>query len=163
MAKVGIYPVEFSTNIRLTLVTKTLVNVDTFALGLRFDPATTYTVELEEGFVKETGANKFDSPGVGNLSQFTTNFTGPQIQVDDTIRQHLLPTTHSSDTPTIDNCWQAMAITELYKETGSPDEEVAVFNASDSTGGSYHNLRRSDHTGCDRIDESRRNLLCVDR
>jgi hypothetical protein len=74
MAKVGIYPVEFTASIRLSLVTKTEVTIDTFALGLRFDPATTYTVELEEGFVKETGANKFDSPAVGNLSQFTTNF-----------------------------------------------------------------------------------------
>jgi hypothetical protein len=135
MAKVGIYPVEFSTNIRLTLVTKTLVNVDTFALGLRFDPATTYTVELEEGFVKETGANKFDSPGVGNLSQFTTNFTGPQIQVDEPSGSSVTNNTFIRYTYNR----QLLAGNGnyyLYRETGSPDEEVAVFNASDSTGGS---------------------------
>jgi hypothetical protein len=135
MAKVGIYPVEFSTNIRLTLVTKTLVNVDTFALGLRFDPATTYTVELEEGFVKETGANKFDSPAVGNLSQFTTNFTGPQIQVDEPSGSSVTNNTFIRYTYNR----QLLAGNGnyyLYRETGSPDEEVAVFNASDSTGGS---------------------------
>jgi hypothetical protein len=135
MAKVGIYPVEFSTNIRLTLVTKTLVNVDTFALGLRFDPATTYTVELEEGFVKETGANKFDSPGVGNLSQFTTNFTGPQIQVDEPSGSSVTNNTFIRYTYNR----QLLAGNGnyyLYRETGSTDEEVAVFNASDSTGGS---------------------------
>lgn len=134
MAKVGIYPVEFTASIRLTLVTKTLVNIDTFALGLRFDPATTYTVELEEGFVKETGANKFDSPAVSNLSQFTTNSTGPQVQVDEPQDGGTAVTNNTFIRYTYNR--QLLAGDGnfyLYRETGSPDEEVAVFNPSDST------------------------------
>ena len=135
MAKVGIYPVEFTASIRLSLVTKTEVTIDTFALGLRFDAGTTYTVELEEGFVKETGANKFDSPAVGNLSQFTTNSTGPQVQVDEPQDGSTNITNNTFIRYTYDR--QLLAGNGnyyLYKETGSPDEEVAVFNASDSTG-----------------------------
>ena len=134
MAKVGIYPVEFTASIRLFLVTKTEVTIDTFALGLRFDPGTTYTVELEEGFVKETGANKFDSPAVGNLSQFTTNSTGPQVQVDEPQDGGTAVTNNTFIRYTYDR--QILAGNDnyyLYRETGSPDEEVAVYNPSDST------------------------------
>lgn len=133
MAKVGIYPVEFTASIRLFLVTKTEVTIDTFALGLRFNAGTTYTVELEEGFVKETGANKFDSPAVSSLSQFTTNITGPQVQSDTPSGNNV--TNNTSITYTYDR--QLLAGNGnfyLYRETGSPDEEVAVFNPSDSTG-----------------------------
>jgi len=135
MAKVGIYPVEFTASIRLTLVTKTEVTIDTFALGLRFDPSTTYTVELEAGFVKETGANKLDSPAVSNLSQFTTNFTGPQVQVDEPQDGGTAVTNNTFIRYTYNR--QLLAGNGnfyLYRETGSPDEEVAVFNPSDSTG-----------------------------
>jgi hypothetical protein len=133
MAKVGIYPVEFTASIRLFLVTKTEVTIDTYALGLRFDAGTTYTVELEEGFVKETGANKFDSPAVSNLSQFTTNFTGPQVQVDEPAGNNVINNTfirYTYDRQILAGNGNYY----LYKETGSPDEEVTVFNPSDSTG-----------------------------
>jgi hypothetical protein len=131
MAKVGIYPVEFTASIRLSLVTKTEVTIDTFALGLRFDAGTTYTVELEEGFVKETGANKFDSPAVGNLSQFTTNSTGPQIQQDEPSGNAV--TNNTFIRYTYDR--QILAGNgnyELYK-VGSPDTLLRTYNPSDST------------------------------
>jgi hypothetical protein len=155
MAKVGIYPVEFTASIRLFLVTKTEVTIDTYALGLRFDAGTTYTVELEEGFVKETGANKFDSPAVSNLSQFTTNFTGPQVQVDEPAGNNVINNTFIRYTYNR----QLLAGNGnyyLYRETGSPDEEVAVFNASDSTGRSTisNNQITLDVTGLMRAGET---------
>jgi hypothetical protein len=92
-------------------------------------------VELEEGFVKETGANKFDSPAVSNLSQFTTNATGPQVQVDEPQDGSTAVTNNTFIRYTYDRLILAgNGSYYLYKEIpGSPDEELAVYNPSDST------------------------------
>lgn len=109
------------------------VVIDTFAAGVKFDPATTYTIDLEQDFVKETEGSKFPNPAVTGLGQFTTNFTGPQVQTETPSGNNV--TNNTSITYTYDR--QLLAGNGnyyLYRETGSPDEEVAVFNASDSTG-----------------------------
>lgn len=58
------------------------VVIDTYAAGITFNPSTTYTIDLEQDFVKETEGSKFSNPAVTGLGTFTTNSTGPQVQTD---------------------------------------------------------------------------------
>lgn len=134
MAQVYMYPatLEVIAKCQLNNNRKKVV-IDTYALGLRFNPGTTYTIDLEQDFVKETEGSKFSNPAVTGLGQFTTNSTGPQIQTDEP--SGLSVTNNTFIRYTYDR--QILAGNGsyyLYKEIpGSPDEEVAVYNPSDST------------------------------
>ncbi len=108
------------------------VVIDTFAAGITFAAGTTYTIDLEQDFVKETEGSKFPNPAVTGLGTFTTNSTGPQIQVDE-------PT--DGGTNVINNTFirytydrQILAGTsgtyKLFKDTASPQTINVTVTAS---------------------------------
>ena len=57
----------------------TKVTIDTSALGLTFTAGTDYRIELEEGFVIESGNNETPNLADTNVFTFTTNSTGPDL------------------------------------------------------------------------------------
>jgi len=107
------------------------VVIDTFAAGLRFVAGETYTIDLEQDFVKETEGSKFSNPAVTGLGTFTTNSTGPQVQTD--TPSGTTVTNNTFITYTYDRLILAgNGNYELYK-VGSPDTLLRTYNPSDST------------------------------
>jgi hypothetical protein len=112
---------------------KKKVIIDTYAAGVRFDPGATYTIEYEANFVKGTESNEFNSPAVANAGSFTTNSTGPQVQVDEPQDGGTNITNNTFIRYTYDrNILAGTGNFELYK-VGSPDVLVATYNPSNST------------------------------
>ena len=132
MAQIYLYPKTFEvvTKCQLNNNRKKVV-VDTYAAGITFTAGASYTIDLEEDFVKETGGSRFSNPSQTGFASFTVPSTGPAI---------------TSQTPTGTSVTNNTEITyvyernilvgtgnfELYKETGATDQLVQSFDVATS-------------------------------
>lgn len=128
----------------------TKVSIDFSALGITWTPDTTYTVSLEENFVRESSGDFAQpSPAVASFATFITNSTGP-------IRTGSTPggpngitdnryATITYDRKVLKNTGQI----KLYKVGTYGDTLINAFNVTDSTvtyyseayTGGYYNLQ----------------------
>ena len=109
------------------------VVIDTFAAGVKFDPGTTYTIDLEQDFVKETEGSKFSNPAVTGLGTFTTNSTGPQVQTDEPTDGGTNILNNTFIRYTYDRQLLAGDGNYYLYKVGSPDVLLQTYNPSDST------------------------------
>jgi len=134
MATVYMYPATLEVIAKCQLKNdRKKVVIDTFAAGVRFDPGTTYTIDLEQDFVKETEGSKFSNPAVTGLGTFTTNSTGPQVQTDEPTDGGTNIVNNTFIRYTYDRQLLAGNGNYYLYKVGSPDVVVATYNPSDST------------------------------